>query len=138
VERLARIAREGEPEERLASLEALGHLGPLAFGAARDAVLSLVDDSDARDEAQAMTGNVEMLARAAEAFGELKDEVVFVGGAVVDLFITDPAAPRHGSRRTWTSWWRSRPTQRGPKSVSGCARWGFARTDGRARRSAAG
>ncbi|HTP29632.1 MAG TPA: hypothetical protein VMK12_28700 [Anaeromyxobacteraceae bacterium] len=40
-----------------------------------------------------MTRNVEILARAAEALGELKDEVVFVGGAVVDLFITDPAAP---------------------------------------------
>jgi predicted nucleotidyltransferase len=35
-----------------------------------------------------------MLVRVAEALGELKDEVVFVGGAVVDLFITDPAAPR--------------------------------------------
>ena len=41
-----------------------------------------------------MTRNIEMLARAAEALGELKDEVVFVGGAVVELFITDPAAPR--------------------------------------------
>jgi hypothetical protein len=40
-----------------------------------------------------MTRKVEMLGRAAEALGELKDEVVFVGGAVVDLFITDPAAP---------------------------------------------
>lgn len=41
-----------------------------------------------------MTRNREMLVRAATALGELKDEVVFVGGAVVDLFITDPAAPR--------------------------------------------
>ena len=41
-----------------------------------------------------MTRNVEMLVRAAHALGELRDEVVFVGGAVVDLFITDPAAPR--------------------------------------------
>lgn len=41
-----------------------------------------------------MTRNVEMLVRAAEALGALKDEVVFVGGAIVDLFITDPAAPR--------------------------------------------
>ena len=40
-----------------------------------------------------MTRNVEMLVRAARALGELRDEVVFVGGAVVDLFITDPAAP---------------------------------------------
>jgi hypothetical protein len=41
-----------------------------------------------------MTRNVELLARAADALGGLKDEVVFVGGAVVDLFVTDPAAPR--------------------------------------------
>lgn len=41
-----------------------------------------------------MTRNVEMLVRTAKALGELRDEVVFVGGAVVDLFITDPAAPR--------------------------------------------
>jgi len=41
-----------------------------------------------------MTRNVEMLVRAARALGDLRDEVVFVGGAVVDLFITDPAAPR--------------------------------------------
>jgi hypothetical protein len=41
-----------------------------------------------------MTRNVEMLVRAARALGGLREEVVFVGGAVVDLFITDPAAPR--------------------------------------------
>lgn len=40
-----------------------------------------------------MTRNVELLVRAARAFGDLRDEVVFVGGAVIDLFITDPAAP---------------------------------------------
>ena len=40
-----------------------------------------------------MTRNIEMLVRVAEALGGLKDEVVFVGGAVVDLFISDPAAP---------------------------------------------
>jgi hypothetical protein len=40
-----------------------------------------------------LSRNVAMLVRAAVALGELKDEVVFVGGAVVDLFITDPAAP---------------------------------------------
>ncbi|HSN16459.1 MAG TPA: hypothetical protein VLT61_17630 [Anaeromyxobacteraceae bacterium] len=41
-----------------------------------------------------MTRNVEMLLAAARAFGELRDEVVFVGGAIVDLLVTDPAAPR--------------------------------------------
>lgn len=41
-----------------------------------------------------MTRNVEMLLAAARAFRDLRDEVVFVGGAVVDLLVTDPAAPR--------------------------------------------
>jgi predicted nucleotidyltransferase len=41
-----------------------------------------------------MTRNVEMLVAAARAFGDLRDEVVFVGGAIVDLLVTDPAAPR--------------------------------------------
>jgi hypothetical protein len=37
--------------------------------------------------------NLELLERAADALGELRDEVVFVGGATVELWITDPAAP---------------------------------------------
>jgi hypothetical protein len=41
-----------------------------------------------------MTRDVEMLLHAARAFGDLRDEVVFVGGAIVDLLVTDPAAPR--------------------------------------------
>jgi hypothetical protein len=41
-----------------------------------------------------VTRNVELLVHAAEALAELKGEVVFVGGAVVELFITDAAAPR--------------------------------------------
>lgn len=41
-----------------------------------------------------MTRNIEMLLAAARAFGDLRDEVVFVGGAIVDLLVTDPAAPR--------------------------------------------
>jgi hypothetical protein len=41
-----------------------------------------------------VTRNVEILVTAARAFGDLRDEVVFVGGAVVDLLVTDPAAPR--------------------------------------------
>jgi hypothetical protein len=35
-----------------------------------------------------------MLVAAARAFGDLRGEVVFVGGAIVDLLVTDPAAPR--------------------------------------------
>ena len=38
--------------------------------------------------------NVEMLAIVAKGLKGLKEKVVFVGGATIDLFITDPAAPR--------------------------------------------
>lgn len=38
--------------------------------------------------------NVAMLGIVAKGLQGLKDEVVFVGGATIDLFITDPAAPR--------------------------------------------
>ena len=34
-----------------------------------------------------------MLTVAARALGDLRNEVVFVGGAIVDLLVTDPAAP---------------------------------------------
>lgn len=37
--------------------------------------------------------SVELLERGHAALGELVDEVVFVGGATVTLWITDPAAP---------------------------------------------
>lgn len=37
--------------------------------------------------------SIELLERAAAALGPLLDEVVFVGGATVALWITDPAAP---------------------------------------------
>ena len=40
-----------------------------------------------------MTRNVEMLVAASRVLGDLRDEVVFVGGAVVDLLLNDPAAP---------------------------------------------
>jgi len=40
-----------------------------------------------------MTHNIEMLDVVAEGLSELPDEVVFVGGATVTLYITDPAAP---------------------------------------------
>ncbi|MEK7383389.1 MAG: hypothetical protein AAB262_08895 [Elusimicrobiota bacterium] len=42
--------------------------------------------------------NVEMLGIVAKGLKGLKEEVVFVGGATIDLFITDPAAP--GTRET--------------------------------------
>jgi predicted nucleotidyltransferase len=37
--------------------------------------------------------SIALLEQAAEALGELVQEVVFVGGATVELWITDPAAP---------------------------------------------
>lgn len=37
--------------------------------------------------------NIELLEQGATALGELVDEVVFVGGATVTLWITDPGAP---------------------------------------------
>lgn len=37
--------------------------------------------------------NLEMVRHVAERLGTLRDSVVFVGGAVVDLLITDPASP---------------------------------------------
>jgi len=42
--------------------------------------------------------NVEMLGIVAKGLKELKDKVVFVGGATIDLFVTDPAAT--GTRET--------------------------------------
>jgi hypothetical protein len=40
-----------------------------------------------------VTRNVEMLLAAARALGDVRDEVVFVGGSIVDLLLNDPAAP---------------------------------------------
>jgi len=39
-----------------------------------------------------MDANLEMLCKVADALGDLREEVVFVGGAVVNLLLTDPAA----------------------------------------------
>lgn len=38
--------------------------------------------------------NLEMLAHVAQGLGPLKDEVVFVGGATIDLYISTPGAPQ--------------------------------------------
>ncbi|MDR1090562.1 MAG: hypothetical protein LBL79_05750 [Prevotella sp.] len=38
-----------------------------------------------------MASNIEMLQRVAKGLGELKDEVVFVGGSVAELYADDPA-----------------------------------------------
>jgi hypothetical protein len=36
--------------------------------------------------------NIEMLQTVADGLGELKDEIVFVGGAVAELYVDDPAS----------------------------------------------
>ncbi|HVC07700.1 MAG TPA: hypothetical protein VND98_08985 [Solirubrobacterales bacterium] len=46
--------------------------------------------------------SIDLLERGAAALGELIDEVVFVGGATIALWITDPAAPRRDRRKTST------------------------------------
>ncbi len=40
-----------------------------------------------------MSANLNMLERVARRLGPLKDDVVFVGGAVTELLVTDPGAP---------------------------------------------
>ncbi|MEG2320235.1 MAG: hypothetical protein RSB73_00840, partial [Bacteroidales bacterium] len=39
-----------------------------------------------------MSKNIEMLAVVANGLGEMKNEVVFVGGSVAELYANDPAA----------------------------------------------
>lgn len=41
-----------------------------------------------------MSANRELLVRAARKLGVLVEELVFVGGAIVELYLTDPASPR--------------------------------------------
>ena len=43
--------------------------------------------------------SIELLEAAADALGNLLGEVVFVGGATIGLWITDPAAPEPKTRR---------------------------------------
>lgn len=38
--------------------------------------------------------NIEMLATVAKGLGDLKDQVVFVGGATIELYVDDKTAPR--------------------------------------------
>lgn len=46
--------------------------------------------------------SIVLLEQGAVALGALLDDVVFVGGATVPLWITDPALHRLGRRKTWT------------------------------------
>jgi hypothetical protein len=47
--------------------------------------------------------NIELLEAAAEALGELVDEVMFVGGATVELWLTRPSTMEAPRPRMWTS-----------------------------------
>jgi len=40
--------------------------------------------------------NIELLTRVAEALGDLRERLVFVGGCATALLLTDQAAPRSG------------------------------------------
>ena len=82
------LAREDrEMYEALALVDAL-RVGPCPRTQARTR-------SPARPVAQpgGTLVSIHLLERAAAALGPLLDEVVFVGGATIDLWITDPAAP---------------------------------------------
>ncbi len=46
--------------------------------------------------------NLPNLRRVALALGELREQVVFVGGAVAGLLVTDPLAEGVRARVTWT------------------------------------
>ena len=85
-----------------------------------------------------MTRNIEMLVQVARGLGDLRPEVVFVGGAVVELFVTAPAATGRGSRKTSTSSWRSRPGRNGPGWVSDSGPAASGRIGEKVRRSAGG
>jgi hypothetical protein len=50
--------------------------------------------------------NIELLEIAADALGELLDDVMFVGGATIELWVTRPAPSKSGRRKTSTSWSR--------------------------------
>lgn len=65
--------------------------------------------------------SVALLELAADALGELVDQVVFVGGATVGLWITDPAAPE------------PRPTKDVDVIVEATSRWRFAAFEQRLR-----
>jgi hypothetical protein len=44
--------------------------------------------------------NIHVVAEIAEALGEIKNDIVFVGGAVVSLYTDDPAAEKFAQRKT--------------------------------------
>ena len=46
--------------------------------------------------------NLPHLLRIAEALGELREQLVFVGGAVAGLLVTDPLADTFAPPATWT------------------------------------
>jgi hypothetical protein len=50
--------------------------------------------------------NVELVELAASALSDLLPEVVFVGGATVELWITDSGAPPVRPTKTSTSSWK--------------------------------
>jgi hypothetical protein len=65
--------------------------------------------------------SIAMLERAAHMLAPFLDEVAFVGGATIALWITDPAAPEPRPTKMSMSWLRLPPAWHGTTSRSGCA-----------------
>ena len=65
--------------------------------------------------------NLEMLAHIARGLGDLKDEVVFVGGATIELYITDPGAPKVRPTDD-VDWGSNILRKKEPPSAGGCTR----------------
>ena len=70
------------------------------------------------------TPNLDMLAVVAKGLQGLKESVAFVGGAVIDLYLSDPGAPQarpSGGRRLRRG--ASEPDALSPTSRRSCAAW---------------
>jgi len=50
-----------------------------------------------------MMGNIDKVQIVARALGEIKEQVVFVGGSVVELYADNPELPTFVQPLTWTA-----------------------------------
>lgn len=48
--------------------------------------------------------NIQNLEKVSQGLGEMPEDMIFVGGAVVELYATDP-----GPLLTWIAWYRLSP-----------------------------
>ncbi len=56
------------------------------------------------------TQNLDMLAAVAKGLRDLKEKVVFVGGATIDLYLDDPAVTGARTPGSWSKDGRHQPT----------------------------